>query len=851
MSSSKQTPVWPFVIVLVVLFVLSVTAPRAWRSALQKPSPPVVEERFGPFEPAAAESAPSAPDTLPPPAPTFALELDAPESLATEPSASTVVAPERDVAAAQVPPSATPAAMELAPPFANQAAVQQVDESTSPPALELPPAVHVAHLPEIKSDRPAMTLPEATPGDPADDLNWQAPTALLAQLERLAQSPDCAAWAIHVRSLLLALAEDLDGQRGKAQRILPELRQAAQSGAKLASGITEPPTATLLMRTQYALIRRLDLWERTPGIGLPSDLPPASPVAVAPAAEAEMATCLASIESLTRSHEHGPSWREYLMLQDLKTATQANVDFAARQELARTVLARLQHARRTISDRRLLQRGPLASLDAELNRWAAEQVDPRRLLAHVERYEEQLDAQSAQHLADDWRALHWSSNEADQELAAQLDAHYRNANVRLAVAGTLVNRFVPQPDAISSPVRDFILGASVRGRSTTFTTLTVKLLPDPRQLRLGFEALGVVDSDTAATSGPATLYSVGQSSFWVRKLAVVNANGLRTKPAIASADNYYNNLVDVESDYDNWPFVGGFVRDKAREQHEELRNEARNEVSQRLAVRAREQFDSEMEPRIAKARGEFDRRVLKPLDKLALDLTPVDMATTSDRLVMRLRVAGGDQLAAHTPRPRALSDSLISLQLHESALNNILERLDLAGREFTIAELMAHVTQRLSLTPTKLPDDLPENVAITFADEGAVRLRCVEGRMQITLNVKELTQGRHRWHDFSVMAYYQPQIVAQSASLVRDGGIQLGGESIRGKPELLLRSIFSKALSKSRPWNIVDPKLAADPRLSDLEVTQFTVEDGWIGLSYSPRRMPSSVAKRPATTSTK
>ena len=34
---------------------------------------------------------------------------------------------------------------------------------------------------------------------------------------------------------------------------------------------------------------------------------------------------------------------------------------------------------------------------------------------------------------------------------------------------------------------------------------------------------------------------------------------------------------------------------------------------------------------------------------------------------MRLRLAGGEQLGAYTPRPRAPSDSLMSLQVHESA----------------------------------------------------------------------------------------------------------------------------------------------------------------------------------------
>jgi hypothetical protein len=77
------------------------------------------------------------------------------------------------------------------------------------------------------------------------------------------------------------------------------------------------------------------------------------------------------------------------------------------------------------------------------------------------------------------------------------------------------------------------------------------------------------------------------------------------------------------------------------------------------------------------------------------------------------------------------------------------------------------------------------------------------------------------------------------------GGIFLKGELVQGRPEFVLRSIFSKALSADRPWRIVPEKLAANPRMKGLALGQFVIEDGWLGLAYSPRRVPSEVARRP------
>ena len=220
------------------------------------------------------------------------------------------------------------------------------------------------------------------------------------------------------------------------------------------------------------------------------------------------------------------------------------------------------------------------------------------------------------------------------------------------------------------------------------------------------------------------------------------------------------------------------------------------------------------------------------------------MQTTEERLTARMRLAGDEQLAAHTPRPRAPSDSLASLQLHQSAINNLLDALDLSGRQFTVPELYAWLSRKLS-RELKAPADVPDGVLVRFADQDALRVRCVEGHMELAIAIAKLSHGKKRWRDFVVKTKYQPDPSTLEARFVRSGGIFLEGKSLQGRAEFVLRSILSKALSVDRPWRIVPAKLAADPRIADLEITQFVVEDGWIGLAYAPKRMSSETARRP------
>ena len=111
----------------------------------------------------------------------------------------------------------------------------------------------------------------------------------------------------------------------------------------------------------------------------------------------------------------------------------------------------------------------------------------------------------------------WSPDADSQQLGTRLEEHYRNANIRLAVSQSFLNRFLPQPGA-TPPVRDTIAGAEVEGQSTTYTRLALLLIPDRNRLRMGIEAHGTVQSNTAATSGPATFHSTGESQFVARKL---------------------------------------------------------------------------------------------------------------------------------------------------------------------------------------------------------------------------------------------------------------------------------------------------------------------------------------------
>ena len=76
---------------------------------------------------------------------------------------------------------------------------------------------------------------------------------------------------------------------------------------------------------------------------------------------------------------------------------------------------------------------------------------------------------------------------------------------------------------------------------------------------------------------------------------------------------------------------------------------------------------------------------------------------------------------------------------------------------------------------------------------------------------------------------------------MRENVIQLNGPRNMGS-QMILRGVFAHALSRKTPWELMPEKIVDQPKLQNAAITQFVIDDGWIGLSLGPK--PSSTARR-------
>jgi len=676
-------------------------------------------------------------------------------------------------------------------------------------------------LPE--SDEPATSV-----GVPLDEPAWGKADALVSQLEPLTRHPPTATWATAVIEQVVQISQTPAGRRAQVEQILDKLGQHVNQVPAMAESLNDPELKTDLLRARYALIRRLDLWD-------------AVRAALAAGRQEDedeqekrdgLLRRITGLASLTDDTPQGRAWREYLLLDSLQEAPAQHE--GERRRIARAVLGRLAKARISPAHRRFLSREPVDELDASLRRMAAVPVDLDQLTSLIDRYETTSAPADAARLAESLDSLVWAHASSAQQQAKTLRRHYRNANIRLAVSRKLIDRMMPQPQVDRGRVSDVILGAQVAGCSQTATRLTVKTQPQRGSWKLLIEATGTVDSDTASTSGPATFRSTGRTSFYAVKPVIVRGDHVEILPARATARSN-SDLRSVKTEFDGVPVVGSLIREIARTQHKDSYPKAMNEVERKVAGRVIDRLDREVPQHIRNAESKLYQQVVHRLLRLEMEAAPIELTTTDQRMVARYRLSTDQQLGAHTPRPRAPSDSLVSLQLHESSINNILAQLDLAGRSFTLPELYRHISARLGVE-VSVPEDTPQDVRLTFAAQDPLVVHFREGRIQIELTLAELARDDDRFHDFQVTAFYRPDSDQLQLTLSRDGTIFLKGDSLNFRAQIALRGVFSKVFSQNRHAKLLSEKIVGDQRLADLEITQLALEDGWLGVAVGPQR---------------
>ena len=701
-----------------------------------------------------------------------------------------------------------------------------------------------------------------------ESATWIRPTKLIEQVESVKRIPQATQWSHDTLAILEAIGEtpadsrqelmvlfnQLNAQRDKIQAIAnsvwhaqvkprPLFHNASFPGnsqvsiVRQISRIANPQTppllegiqeATEIARIAYRIERRMAIWV---------------PIAQGNLSSLKLSdgTTQSASFSQISIHQLDPGWVEYLRLKEFKRTFGAISPNAAEQKkVSRDILARIYSPVLQPSQSEFIRSAIDPSIIHFLKRHASQPVDRIDLLKRMERYEDSPSGLSSYYLNDDYQNLLWSANTSDRALAQQIHSHYRNANFRLSVSQRLLNRMIPELPITSVPVSETIKGARVSGQSWVQNNFAVALEPNPNQMVLKLQTNGQVRADTIARTNNFRVTNQGDANFQVFQRIAIGPGWIDSSERPSSSTSGNQNVVGLESKLDKVPVVGWMARRLAENKLRDDAPETNQLFRQKVQDSVETQMKAEVEKYINKLRYYSYTYLFQPL--VAMDLEPeaIQMATTSDQVVMRYRLAGRDQMAANSSRPQDNGTSLLSFQMHQSAVNNAIARVGLNGNTFTIDELKKHLQEVIGSTQiaSDKSDESEESeqwAEIGFGKLDPIQFDFDENRLNITLNLKSLqvAENGKKFKNVSLGVSYKAKVQGTQIVLEQDDL----GTSIKGQKRLKfgekasVSTIMKVLFKKQYLFNALPEKMHQRIGGHSLEISQLILSDGWMGVS--------------------
>ncbi len=670
---------------------------------------------------------------------------------------------------------------------------------------------------------------------------WTQPKALIADLEQLFTNPMTASWAHTTVQILESLNQIKGIPDPQSQVVFQQLRRQLEKLDFITIQVSELPVnsaalaqgkvATQLRHIRYSIVRRLEIWPLIHQLSLQgsvesSELP-----------SDQVGQFLLTSNRRLNTSDIDQGWVDYLQIESAAaTFNSMQQREYAKKKAARFVLARMFSPSLSQTQQKYLHETIDQQTIDVLRISSIDPVDVEEFAKRLEKLEVNNSGANQFYLNDIYQSMIWSDNPTYHELASQVQTHYRNANFRVSISEEMLNRMMPQRPVSREPYRGRFMGADVVGQNRITNRLGINLIPDPNQISMQIVTDGRVNSRTTATKSGVVVENEGSSRFRIIKRLAFGQHGIFAyRPETTS--QVAQRVVGLRSSLDNVPAVGWLVRKIARNKIEEQAPVTRQYTKNQLESQAEERFEMEIQQVLADLENTLTNRLLHPLIAMDLEPDPIEISTTADRVNMRYRLAGRDQMASYTARPSAAQSCLMSMQIHQSVANNFVDRFDLAGKKFTSDELITYVNEIMGqevIAGRNNDSDKKRQAVLEFAHFDPIRFDFDDEQIGISFNLKSFKIGKgKKWKNLSIKATYDTQVVNGFNIGLSQGEekLQIKGKRMNVGDKLAVGLICKALFPEQFQLALMPARLGEQLRVSNVQTTQFTISNGWMGIS--------------------
>lgn len=428
------------------------------------------------------------------------------------------------------------------------------------------------------------------------------------------------------------------------------------------------------------------------------------------------------------------------------------------------------------------------------------------------------------------------------QLSAALQKHFFNYNVRLVVSEEFLNRLMSESRTDRGPVVDSILGAAVSGNQTTLTKVTVDLRPSGDTARFELNLSGNINSNTVGVTPDATVYTQGNHTFLAKKEVNFDGVSFTTRPATINVVPH--NTTTGISTRMSGGLLGGIANNIASREVEARRGTAENIAAGRVQQNVLPKFNAEADKNFSEAGAKLEKELFAGLKSTGLFPDAYVYQSTESLMRLNSRLMSATELGADVPSMAAVTGRGASLLLHESAINNSIDRMGLAGQTLTEPQLReklsAFFSQALSrevkIEPPPKPatDDADAGdadsgpSAIMFDKTDPIRVRLENGELVLVIRAGFKQEGKDDIPPREITAPInftvkdKRVLITRGAVRVVAAGGEGGGIAING--------VVRKKIQAALPDRNADAKVELKgPRNTVAAyIAGIGIADGWI-----------------------
>lgn len=219
------------------------------------------------------------------------------------------------------------------------------------------------------------------------------------------------------------------------------------------------------------------------------------------------------------------------------------------------------------------------------------------------------------------------------------------------------------------PVRDCILGTSIFGTAHTLGSVRYELQPAEDKIQLMVHLDGVADSRTRGYNGPVVINSHGKTTYTASKRISISDATFEADPAVASVDTrtHINSIQKTGGQ-----FAAGLITKVAWKRASQSKSQAERISAEHTRQNVIKEFNERVAKDLGDARLRYQQKIRDPLVRRDVFPDTTRLSSTPAGVSAETTFAAKNQIAADGPRPAIKPGQDLSLQIHESAVNNYL-----------------------------------------------------------------------------------------------------------------------------------------------------------------------------------